>query len=98
MVEQYFVYILTNKNKTVLYTGITNNLQRRLFEHKNNLKDGFTKKYNVYHLMYFEIFKDSLNAIKREKQIKAGSRRKKIELIESKNPNWEDLSEEFNIF
>ncbi|MBK8945872.1 MAG: GIY-YIG nuclease family protein [Ignavibacteriae bacterium] len=98
MIEHFYVYILTNKNKTVLYTGITNNLQRRLFEHKNNFVDGFTKKYNIHYLIYFEIFKDSLNAIKREKQIKAGSRKKKIELIESINPNWEDLSERFNIF
>ena len=94
---QYYVYILTNKNKTVLYTGVTNNLLRRIHEHRNGLIEGFTKKYNVKFLMYYEIFQDSYSAISREKQIKAGSRKKKIALIESINPNWNDLTKELNL-
>jgi putative endonuclease len=82
---------MTNKNNTVLYTGVTNNLQRRVYEHKHKLIDGFTKKYNVVKLVYFEIFEDAYNAIAREKQIKAGSRQKKIDLINSINKAWRDL-------
>ncbi len=74
MSGQYFVYILTNKNNTVLYTGITSNLKRRVFEHKKGLKAGFTKKYNVHKLVYYEIFQDVYDAIAREKTIKGGSR------------------------
>ncbi|MFC2094155.1 GIY-YIG nuclease family protein [Bacteroidota bacterium] len=91
MNKQYFVYIMTNKNNTVLYTGMTNNLIRRVYEHKEKLLDGFTKKYNCTKLVYYEFFNDPYNAIAREKQIKAGSRKKKIELINSMNPNWKDL-------
>jgi putative endonuclease len=93
MQKQYFVYIMTNRNDTVLYTGMTNNLQRRVYEHKNKIFAEFTSRYQVHKLIYYEIFIDSYNAIAREKQIKAGSRRKKIQLVESINPNWIDLSE-----
>ena len=82
---------MTNKHNTVLYTGITNDLKRRVYEHKNKLVDGFTKKYNVAHLVYYEVFYDPENAILREKQIKAGSRQKKIDLINSMNSCWQDL-------
>jgi len=93
MSKNYYIYILTNKNNTVLYTGITSNLKKRIYEHKNKLISGFTKKYNINKLVYYEIFEDPINAIAREKQIKAGSRDKKIKLIESMNPKWEDLYE-----
>jgi len=90
--KDYFVYIMTNKSKT-LYTGMTNNLARRDFEHKNKLLEGFTKKYNINKLVYFEVFNNPDDAIRREKQIKGWLRKKKIELIESLNPEWKDLSE-----
>ena len=93
MNQQYFIYIMTNKNNTVLYTGVTNNLVRRIYEHKNKLIDGFTKKYNIINLVYYEIFNDPSSAIHREKQIKGGSRQKKINLINSVNPKWNDLYE-----
>ena len=89
--KNYYVYILTNKNNTVLYTGITNSLKRRIWEHKAKIIDGFTKKFNVEKLVYYEAFNNPQDAIKREKQIKAGSRKKKIELINSLNNKWEDL-------
>ena len=88
---QYFVYILTNKTKTVLYTGVTNDLKRRVYEHKNKMVDGFTKTYNVDRLVYYEITSDIKAAIKREKQIKNLLRLKKEDLINSTNPNWDDL-------
>ena len=91
----YWVYILSNKNKTI-YVGITNNLQRRLYEHKNHLIEGFTKRYFIDKLVYFEEYSDSYSAIKREKQIKGWTRIKKIELIEEFNSNWEDLAEKLN--
>ena len=88
-------YILTNKNNTVLYTGVTSDL-RQLYEHKNGIyNSSFTKRYNVKKLVYFEIFTSIEEAIAREKQIKAGSRKKKIELIEGINNEWKDLSEQF---
>jgi len=90
--EQYYVYVMTNKSRT-LYTGITNNLERRVYEHKNKLIEGFTKKYNITKLVYYEISNDVEAAITREKQIKGWLRRKKIALIESVNPQWKDLSE-----
>jgi len=93
MSKNYYIYIMTNKNNTVLYTGVTNNLKKRVYEHKHKLISGFTKKYNINKLVYYEIFEDPINAIAREKQIKAGSRDKKIKLIESMNPKWEDLYE-----
>ncbi len=90
------IYILTNKNNTVLYTGVTSDLRKRLYEHKNKIyATSFTKKYNVSKLVYFEVFSLIEEAIAREKQIKSGSRKKKIELVESINPDWEDLSENF---
>jgi len=82
---------MTNKSRT-LYTGITNNLERRVYEHKNKLIEGFIKKYNITKLVYYEIGNDVEAAITREKQIKGWLRRKKIALIESVNPQWEDLS------
>jgi putative endonuclease len=84
---------MTNKNNRVLYTGVTNDLKRRVYEHKQKLVDGFTKKYNVLKLIYYEIFEDSENAILREKKIKAGSRQKKIDLINTFNKEWLDLYE-----
>jgi putative endonuclease len=94
MERQYYVYIMTNKNNTVLYTGVTNDLRRRVYEHKNKLVDGFTKKYNITKLIYFEMCRDAVGSISREKQIKAGSRTKKIALINTTNPEWRDLYDE----
>ena len=92
--RQYCVYIMTNEHNTVLYTGVTNDLQRRLLEHKEG-RGGFTKKYNVTKLVYFECGDDVNTAIAREKQIKAGSRQKKIDLVISINPEWKDLFDEY---
>lgn len=89
----YYVYILTNANNNVMYIGVTNNLQRRLYEHKNKLLPGFTKKYNVHKLVYFEQFSEPKYAILREKQLKGWKRIKKNNLIESVNPLWGDLSD-----
>ena len=86
-----YVYILTNKGNRVLYTGVTSNLIRRIYEHREKLNEGFTKRYNVYKLVYYEIFTDIYMAIAREKQIKAGSRAKKLELINRFNHDWRDL-------
>ena len=86
--------MMTNKNNTVIYTGVTNNLKQRVYEHKEKLIDGFTKKYNLNKLVYFEITNDIDSAIQREKQIKAGSRQKKIDLINSINAEWKDLYDE----
>ena len=94
---QYYVYILTNKNNTVLYIGVTNNLERRMYEHKNKLVDGFTKRYNISKLVFFESSSDVKSAIGREKQLKKWSRRKKEELINQMNPSWKDLSENWSI-
>ena len=94
MGRQYYVYIMTNRSNTVLYTGITNDLKRRAFEHKEKLVSGFTSKYNITKLVYYEVFEDIENAILREKQIKAGSRQKKVELVNSMNKGWHDLYEE----
>jgi putative endonuclease len=94
--KQFYVYIITNKSKT-LYVGVTNNLQRRAYEHKNKMIKGFTSKYNITKVVYFEVFNDIESAIKREKQIKGWLRKKKIDLIESMNPEWKDLSEEWGI-
>ena len=95
MDKNFFVYIMTNKSNTVLYTGVTNNLLRRVYEHKEKLIEGFTKKYNCSKLVWYEVYDDSYNAIAREKQIKAGSRKKKIDLINKINPDWKDLYDEF---
>jgi putative endonuclease len=91
MERQYFIYIMTNRNNTVLYPGITNNLKRRAYEHREKLIKGFTNRYNIIKLVYYEIFRDPKNAILREKQIKGGSRSKKIKLVERMNPEWKDL-------
>ena len=89
----YYVYILANWNNKVIYTGVTNNLTRRLYEHKNKLVDGFTKRYNVNKLVYFDFCESIESAILREKQIKGWTRQKKNMLIEQMNPDWRDLSE-----
>ena len=94
MEHQYCVYIMTNYGNTVLYTGLTNSLKRRVLEHKEKLVDGFTKRYNVTKLVYYEVTEDIRAAIAREKQIKGGSRQKKINLINSINPEWRDLFDE----
>ena len=91
----YYVYIMTNKYNTVIYTGMTNDLQRRVYEHKEKLVPGFTSKYNVTKLVYFEEGADVKEVIQREKQIKGWLRRKKIALIESENPKWRDLSNDW---
>ena len=87
----YYVYILTNFTKTVKYIGVTNNLSRRFYEHKNGLIEGFTKKYQIKYLIHFESYTDIKEAIEREKQIKSWSRKRKEQLINKTNPNWEDL-------
>ena len=92
--KSYYVYIMTNKSKT-LYTGVTNNLERRVYEHKNKLVAGFTNKYNITKLVYYEETNDVHLALVREKQIKGWLRSKKIVLIESENPEWKDLSLEW---
>lgn len=92
--KQYYVYILTSNSGT-LYTGVTNDLARRIFEHRNQLVEGFTKKYNIKYLVYYETADDVEAAIAREKQIKGWLRAKKLQLINSLNPSWKDLSEEF---
>lgn len=89
--KYYYVYIATNPQNNVLYTGVTNNLVRRIYEHKQKLISGFTQKYNVNKLVFYEVFEDINEAIKREKQIKGGSREKKLRLIEWANPGYEDL-------
>ena len=91
--KQGFVYILTNTRNTVLYTGVTSNLQRRIFEHRCKFVQGFTKKYNCTKLVYYEIHDNIESAIAREKQIKAGSREKKLIMIRAMNPSWTDYYE-----
>ena len=92
--KMYYVYILTNKYNKVLYVGITNDLIRRTYEHKSNLVEGFTSKYNVHKLVYYDLTSDVMSAITREKQVKGWTRNKKIKLIESMNPGWKDLYDE----
>ena len=87
----YYVYILTNYTNTVLYTGVTNNLLRRVSEHREKKADSFTKRYNTWKLVYFEEGNDIREAIQREKQIKAGPRARKVALVETTNPKWRDL-------
>jgi putative endonuclease len=91
MAGQFYVYIMTNRNNTTLYTGMTNDLRRRAFEHRSCLGGTFAAKYKTVKLVYFEVFDSAWNAIRREKQIKAGSRQKKIDLIDRMNPRWRDL-------
>ena len=92
--NMYYVYILTNTHRNVIYTGVTNDLVRRVYEHKNHLDKGsFTARYNVDQLVYFEQTTDVNSAIEREKQIKGWNRSRKNKLVESKNPNWSDIYE-----
>jgi len=95
MARGYYVYIMTNQRNGVLYTGVTNDLRRRVYEHKAKLVGGFATRYNLHKLVYFEVAENPGAAIAREKQIKAGPRRKKIELIETMNPSREDLASGF---
>ena len=96
MKAQYYVYIMTNYTNTVLYTGVTNNLIRRVYQHKNKVAEGFTKSYNVKKLLYFEVYDDIRLAITREKQLKGGSRKRKVELINASNSEWRDLYDEIS--
>ena len=89
------IYIMTNKYNKVLYTGVTSNLLRRITEHKEKTIEGFTSRYNITKLVYYEEYNTMEEAIAREKQIKGGSRQKKLDLIKSKNPEWKDLYDEF---
>ncbi len=96
MSKEYYVYIMTNRSRT-LYTGVTNDLMRRVYEHKHKLVPGFTSRYNIQFLVYYESGSDINAAIAREKQIKGWLRSKKIALIDSMNPEWRDLSEEWHL-
>lgn len=89
--EQYYVYILTNKVNTTLYIGVTNNLIRRIYEHKHKLIPGFSSRYHLVKLVYYEIYEQIENAISRAKQLKNGNRERKINLINSFNPGWKDI-------
>ena len=91
--KKSYVYFLTNKNKTVIYIGVTSNLLKRVYQHKTKSYKGFTQKYNWDILVYFEQFEDINQAISREKQLKSGNRKRKEELINLENPNWNDLSD-----
>ena len=91
----YSVYILTNKRNGTLHIGVSGRLWERMLEHKNGIKEGFSKRYGLKRLVYFETFENVNNAIRREKQLKAGTRKQKLELIERENPNWADLSEDW---
>ena len=93
MEKYYYVYLITNWNNKVIYIGVTNNLERRLYEHKNKLINGFTKKYNIDKLVYFEETTDIKSAITREKELKGWRREKKNRLVEKSNKNWRNLSE-----
>ena len=96
MIEKvYYVYLLTNWNNKVMYVGVTNDLQRRVYEHKEKMVNGFTQKYNVNKLVYYEQTSDIAAALNREKEIKKWRRNKKNILVESTNPSWRDLSEDF---
>lgn len=94
-IHQYYLYILTNKYNGTLYIGVTNNLERRMFEHKNKLVEGFTKQYNLSRLIYFETFQYVNDAIKREKNMKKWKRQWKIDLIQQENSNWSDSSKDW---
>ena len=97
-IHQYYLYILSNKYNGTLYIGVTNDLERRMFEHKNKLVDGFTKKYGLDRLIYFETYQYINDAIKREKNMKKWKRQWKINLIEEENPTWKDLSKDWTCF
>ncbi|WP_281388000.1 GIY-YIG nuclease family protein [Atribacter laminatus] len=96
MEKQAYIYFMSNRYNKVLYVGITSNLMKRVWEHKNKVVDGFTKRYNLNKLVYYEIYDDIETAINREKQIKSWPRKKKIELIHSLNPHWDDLYEKLS--
>ena len=89
--KMYYVYLMTNWNHEVLYIGMTSDLERRLYEHKQKLIKGFTEKYNVNKLVYFEVTNSAESAVERERQLKGWKREKKNQLIEKENPNWEEL-------
>ncbi len=91
--KYYYVYILSNKTNTVLYTGVTNDLKIRVYQHREKLGEGFTKRFNVHRLVYYELGENAESAIGREKQIKSWNRLKKVELVSKFNPKWEDLYE-----
>ena len=93
--KEYCTYIMTNQRYITLYVGVTGDLSYRVYQHKNKEEQGFTKKYNINKLVYYEVFDNPNEAIAREKQIKAGSRKKKVDLINRYNPKWRDLSEDF---
>ena len=93
MGKNYYVYMITNWKNSVIYTGVTSDLVKRIYEHKNKMFDGFSKRYNLNKLVYYEVFEDVNYAIAREKQIKAGSRKDKDELVSRMNPLWKDLYE-----
>jgi len=94
MAEQYYTYIMANNRGSVLYVGVTNDLKRRAYEHKNKLAEGFTKKYNIGKLVYYEVCQNKEAAVSREKQLKGWLRQKKNELIATQNPRWRDLYDE----
>ena len=91
MDKQFYVYILTNKQYGTLYTGVTSDLLKRVYEHKHGMMEGFTKEYGVHRLVYYEVVGNAISAIEREKRIKKWNRQWKVELIQSANPNWDDL-------
>lgn len=92
--KQYYVYILANSTNVALYVGVTSNLKRRIYEHKERFKEGFPEKYGINKLVYYEVSDDAYSAITREKQLKGGSRARKNRLVESMNPQWRDLYDE----
>ena len=93
--KTYYVYIMASKRNGTLYIGITSNLERRVYEHQQNIVKGFTEKYNVHHLVYYETTSDVQAALQREKQLKKWNRQWKLELVEKENPEWKDLSTGF---
>lgn len=98
MEKKYYVYIMASEKNGTLYIGVTNNLSLRVSQHKHRIHEGFTKKYKIYLLVYFEVYDSILNAITREKQLKKWNRLWKIKLIEKRNPSWHDLSLDFNAY
>ena len=92
--KNFYVYVMANKTNTTLYVGVTNDLKKRVWQHKEKLVDGFTKRYNLTKLVYYEIFGDAPHAIAREKQFKGGSRKRKEDAIKSMNAEWRDLYDE----
>jgi putative endonuclease len=97
MSKTFYVYILSNKRHGTLYIGVTSELQKRIYKHKNKMLEGFSKKYDLDKIIYYEIYKDSVTAITREKRLKKWKRQWKIKLIEEKNPTWSDLSNEIGL-